>query len=186
MTVLSRWICLSLFVLLPGCGSRVDLAKPWLETLRYELGYLGARNWVVIGEAAFPVHSRRGLRMIRIDGEIPDVVDAVERVIEEKHHLEPRIYVAAEAASVPHDYAPGIKDYHQDLEEALHGREAVQLDHDRLIAMLNNTREVYRVLIIKTRTALPYTSVFMELGSGYWDAESESALRDVMDEIKKP
>jgi hypothetical protein len=47
--------------------------------------------------------------------------------------------------------------------------------------MLNDASKTYRVLVIKTRSALPYTSVFMELGSGYWDAESESALREVIE-----
>ena len=63
----------------------------------------------------------------------------------------------------------------------MHGRETVQLDHAMLMRMLNDASKTYRVLVIKTRSALPYTSVFMELGSGYWDAESESALREVID-----
>jgi len=37
------------------------------------------------------------------------------------------------------------------------------------------------VLVIKTRTAMPYSTVFVELGSGYWDAESEAALRTNME-----
>jgi D-ribose pyranose/furanose isomerase RbsD len=159
--------------------------RPWMGTLRHELGYLGARNWVVVAEAAFPIHSRRGLRVIRLDADIPEVVDGVERVIEEKYHVKPRLYVATEASSVPYDYAPGIKHYQRQLEQALHGRETLQLDHAMLMRMLNDTSKTYRVLVIKTQTALPYTSVFMELGSGYWDAESESALRDLMD-TKKP
>ena len=115
-------------------------------------------------EAAFPIHSRRGLSVVQLNGEIPDVVDAVERVIEEKSHVKPRLYVATEAASVPYDYAPGIKNYRDQLEEALHGRETVQLDHAMLMRMLKDASKTYRVLVIKTRSALPYTSVFME----YW------------------
>lgn len=178
---LPRSVCLLVSILLIGCAGQSDPAKPWLGTLRHELSHLGARNWVVIAEAAFPIHSRRGLSVIELDGEIPDVVDAVERVIEEKCHLKPRIYVATEAASVPYDYAPGIKVYRKDLETALHGRETVRLDHKMLLRMLGNVNQTYRVLVIKTRTALPYTSVFMEMGSGYWDAESESALREVIE-----
>ena len=181
MTSINRSILLLLIVLLSGCVGNTDRARPWLGTLRHELGYLGARNWVVVAEAAFPIHSRRGLSVVQLNGEIPDVVDAVERVIEEKSHVKPRLYVATEAASVPYDYAPGIKNYRDQLEEALHGRETVQLDHAMLMRMLNDASKTYRVLVIKTRSALPYTSVFMELGSGYWDAESESALREVIE-----
>ena len=156
-----------------------------MNTLRHELSYLGARNWVVIAEAAFPIQSRHGLRVIRLNAEIPEVVDNVEQVIEEKYHVKPRLYVSSEAKDVPYDYAPGIKNYHEQLEQALHGRETVELDHAMLMRMLGDTSKTYRILVIKTQTALPYTSVFMELGSGYWNAESDSALRDLMDKKKK-
>ena len=153
--------------------------------MRNELGYLGARNWIVVAEAAFPIQSRRGLRVIRIDGDIPNVVDGVEQIIEEKYHVKPRIYTTTEIDHVDYDYAPGIKNYRKELDEALHGREAVRLDNSMLMRMLNDTSKTYRVLVIKTRTALPYSSVFMELGSGYWDAESESVLRTEIEKAEK-
>jgi len=185
MAVLTRYAFCFLVVFLPGCGGVSTYDQPWISTLRHELGYLGARNWVVVAEAAFPIHSRRGLRVVRINGSIPEVVDGVERVIEEKYHVKPRLYVTSEAHSVPYDYAPGIRNYHEQLGEALHGRETVQLENDMLMRMLNDTSKLYRVLVIKTNTALPYTSVFMELGSGYWDGESESALREVIEKKKQ-
>jgi hypothetical protein len=33
------------------------------------------------------------------------------------------------------------------------------------------------VLVIRTPTALPYSSVFLELQPGYWDVASETRLR---------
>lgn len=185
MSTATRFLCLLIAILLAGCAGTSQSRMPWLGKLRHELGYLGARNWVVVAEAAFPIQSRPGLRVIRVDGDIPNVVDGVEQLIEEKHHVKPRLYVTTEAGSVPYDYAPGIKNYRKQLQEALHGRETLRLDNAMLMRMLNDTSKTYRVLVIKTRTALPYSSVFMELGSGYWDAESESALRDTMDRAKK-
>ena len=185
MASLTRYAILPLLLLLAGCGGMSKSERRWMNTLRHELSYLGARNWVVIAEAAFPIQSRRGLRVVRLNAEIPEVVDGVERVIEEKYHVKPRLYVSSEAKNVPYDYAPGIVNYHEQLERALHGRETVELDHAMLMRMLGDTSKTYRVLVIKTQTALPYTSVFMELGSGYWDSESESALRDLMDKKKK-
>lgn len=167
---------------LAGCAGDSSSKRPWLGSIRHELGYLGARNWVVVSEAAFPTASRRGLRVIQVDADIPEVLEALEDVIEEKHHVKPRIYVTREIEKVPYDYAPGIKAHRADLKEALHGRQTVNLDHEILMSLINNTTKSYRVLVIKTRTALPYSSVFVELGSGYWDAESESALRKRMEE----
>jgi D-ribose pyranose/furanose isomerase RbsD len=185
MPTIIRYVYLPLVILMAGCAGNSQQTQPWMGSLRHELNYLGARNWIVVVEAAFPIQSRRGLRVIRIEGDIPDVVDAVEQVIEEKHHVKPRIYVTSEIGSVPYDYAPGIKNYRKELKEALHGRETVQLDNAMLMRLLNDTSKTYRVLVIKTRTALPYSSVFMELGSGYWDAESESALREGMEKKRQ-
>ncbi|MBT8043350.1 MAG: hypothetical protein KJO79_00235 [Verrucomicrobiae bacterium] len=185
MRFIIRNIGLPLFFLMAGCVGTSQSSKPWLGKIRYELSYLGARNWIVVAEAAFPIQSRRGLRVVLIDADIPEVVDGVEQVIEEKYHVKPRLYVTTESRSVPYDYAPGITNYRKQLKEALHGRETVQLDNAMLMRMLNDTSKTYRVLVIKTRTALPYSSVFMELGSGYWDAESESALRDAMEKKKR-
>lgn len=168
------------FVALTGCVSP-QASKPWTGSLRHELSYLGARNWVVIAEAAYPIQSRRGLRVLQLDADIPEVLDGVERLIEEKHHVKPRVYVSAELESVPYDYAPGVKNYKKTLNEALHGRETVSLDHSMLRRLLGDATKSYRVLVIKTRTAIPYSSVYIELGSGYWDAESEAALRTSME-----
>ena len=38
----------------------------------------------------------------------------------------------------------------------------------------------FDVLVIRTTTALPYSSVFLELRPGYWDGESEQRLRTEM------
>lgn len=176
-----RLLCYFLLALLAGCAGDPDAARPWKKTIRRELAHLGARNWIVVAEAAFPVQSRRGLRVIHIDADIPDLVDGIEQVIEETHHVKPRIYVTAEMGKVEYDYAPGVKHYRKELETALHGRETLALNNSMLMRMLADTRRTYRVLVIKSRTALPYSSVFMELGSGYWDAESEDHLRDAMD-----
>jgi hypothetical protein len=32
--------------------------------------------------------------------------------------------------------------------------------------------------VIRTTTALPYSSVFLELKPGYWDVDSETRLRE--------
>lgn len=174
--------CIGVLVL--GSCSSQQQPSPWVGTLRNEIGYLGARNWVVISEAAFPVQSRRGVRVIQLDADIPDVLAGVEQVIEEKHHLKPRVYVTAELESVPYDYAPGIRSHKKRLSEALQGRETVKLDNSMLMRLLEDTRKTYRILVIKTRTALPYSSVFIELGSGYWDAESDAVLRQEIESKK--
>ena len=44
--------------------------------------------------------------------------------------------------------------------------------------MLEDANRSFDVLVIRTPTALPYTSVFLELQPGYWDVDSEARLRN--------
>lgn len=170
-----------------GCATEsAKVDSPVMTALRPEIKVLGQRNWVVIAEAAFPVQSRQGIKVMSVDADIPELVESVELVIEETHHVKPRIYVTTEIDQVSYDYAPGVKNYQKELKAALHEREVIRLDHEMLLQMLKTTTKDYQVLVIKSRTALPYSSVFMELGSGYWDNESESILRDTIEKKLTP
>ena len=146
-----------------------------------ELSALGYRNWVVIGEASFPVHSRRGVRTLVIDDEIPNVVHGVLDSLERSQSVTPRIHLARELRHIPNDLSPGMDKFREDLEEALHGYPAREMQHRSLSYMLEDTSKSFTVLVLKTRTTLPYTSVYIELDSGYWDAEAEKEIRGKME-----
>ena len=51
------------------------------------------------------------------------------------------------------------------------------LPHEQIIAKLDQTAQLFRVLIVKTDLTIPYTSIFFELDCGYWSAEAEQRLR---------
>lgn len=165
-----------------GSSEQVPVEDSALQKkLRPDVRKMGGGNWLVIAEAAFPVQSKEGLKVIYLDEEIPDVVEAVELLIAETHHVKPRIYVTSEIAHVEYDYAPGVKHFRKKLKQVFQERETLKLDQEILLSLLKNSSKSYRILVVKTRTALPYSSVFMEMGSGYWSTESESALRDALD-----
>ncbi len=156
-----------------------------VENLQSKLSVMGARNWIVISEAAFPIQNIKGLEVFPVEGDIPEVLALVEEAIEETHHVKPRIYVTSEINHVDYDHAPDVKRYRLDLKAALQSRQVVTLDHDLLLEVLKSASKDYRVLVVKTEMALPYASVFLELGSGYWDRESETFLRDAMEKKQK-
>jgi len=62
----------------------------------------------------------------------------------------------------------------------LKGRKAAPVLHANLLARLAGVGRTYRILMIKTNLAFPYTSVFLELDCGYWPAESEAQMREQM------
>lgn len=159
-----------------GCGP-MDGSGDWKGSVNNQVNQLGHRNWIVISEASFPAHSRVGIRQVNADSEVPEVVDYVLNALERTQNVRPRIYLTREMRSVENDFAPGIDQMRERIAESLHGHEPTELDQQSLITLLESANQSYNVLVIRTPTALPYTSVFMELQPGYWDAESEDRLR---------
>lgn len=168
-------------MLVSACGSSKP-NSPWAGLLDAELQAMGYRNWIVVGEAAFPVHSRRGVRTLVMDGEIPEVLDGVLQSLDRAQKVIPRIYVSRELEHVPNDLAPGIDVYRKEVEKALHGYPARRMEYRSLSLLLEDSNKTFSVLVLKTKTALPYSSVFIELDSAYWDGDSEREIRKNMEE----
>jgi hypothetical protein len=70
-------------------------------------------------------------------------------------------------------------------QQSLAGLEFASLDQESLMSLLADANRSFDVLLIRTNTALPYSSVFIELQPGYWDAESEQQLRDRIQRERK-
>ncbi|MFC7338972.1 RbsD/FucU domain-containing protein [Haloferula chungangensis] len=162
-------------LLLSAC--EVSSKDGWKTAVEMQTAQLGYRNWIVIAEASFPAHSRPGTRQINAYEPIPVVLDEVLRVLERTEHVRPRIYTPRELRSVENDFAPGVDEYRTVLDGALHGHEVTELDQDSLLTLVQDAQKSFDVLVIRTTTALPYSSVFLELQPGYWDGESEQRLR---------
>ncbi len=146
--------------------------------IKQELQALGYRNWIVIGDAAFPLHSRPGVRTIFINDEIPIVLQEVLDELERVQNVSPRIYLARELAEIPNDRAPGIGQYRRRIEGALRGYPAREMEFRSLSLLLEDSANKFTVLVFKTSTALPYSGIFIELDSAYWDPESERDMRE--------
>ena len=74
----------------------------------------------------------------------------------------------------------GFTAYRRQLDELLVGSSRKQLPHEEIIARLDQSAQVFRILIVKTDMTIPYTSVFFELDCGYWNADAEGRLRRSM------
>ena len=92
-------------------------------------------------------------------------------------HVRPIVYTDAELPHVSEKDSPGISAYRRQLTEALGNRPVQVIPHEQIIAKLDEAGATFRVLILKTDLALPYTSVFLQLDCGYWSAEAEKRLR---------
>lgn len=160
-----------------GCAG-FKQEQTWQAAVDRQAGQLGYRNWIVIAEASFPAHSRPGIRQVNASVEIPEALDYVLNALEQTESVRPHVYVTRELRSVENDFAPGIDDLRKRLKSSLHGHEPAELDQQSLLTLLEDANRSFDVLVIRTPTALPYSSVFLELQPGYWDVDSEMRLRE--------
>jgi D-ribose pyranose/furanose isomerase RbsD len=159
-----------------GCSS-LGHHDDWKASVNHQVNQLGYRNWIVVAEASFPAHSRLGVRQVSAHAEVPEVVDYVLNALESTQHVRPRIFLTRELRAVENDFAPGIDELRGKIAVSLHGHGPTELDQESLLTLLESANQSFDVLVIRTPTALPYSSVFLELQPGYWDAESEQRLR---------
>jgi hypothetical protein len=152
----------------------------WRKKLEKELPLLGHRNWVVVADSAYPWQTSAGIETIYTDGDQIEVLKEVMNVVGKAKHVEPTIYTDAELSHIPEAEAKGISEYRDQLKKVLAGRNVQSLPHEQIIGKLDETGKTFHVLLLKTKLTLPYTSVFLQLDCGYWNAASEQKLRDAI------
>jgi hypothetical protein len=94
--------------------------------------------------------------------------------------LKASIYKDEELDLVPDRDAPGVSRYRRNLVGLIGHRKCQALPHDQIISKLDGCARMFRVLILKTTLAIPYTTVFIELECGYWSSKAEDRLRHSM------
>lgn len=165
---------------LSSCGTHFSKKKStasWVGSVDNEISSLGAYNWIIIAESSYPTSGRSGTRTLFSPERIPATLDQVLQSIDSSGHVKGRLYMAREVQQLTPDYAPGIEGFKKSLEKHLHGREIQHLPQRSLKILKESAERNFQILMVKTQTTLPYTSIYIELESGYWDSESETALR---------
>ncbi len=162
-----------------ACGP--DTAeRPWTERLAASLPALGHRNWIVVADSAFPLQVSPGIETIVTNEDHFAVLRKVLKAVDAAKHVRPKIWLDKELAYVSEDLAPGADAVRQRLEDMLKGRGAAPVLHEELISRLDQAGRTFKIVMVKTTLAVPYTSVFLELDCGYWPPEAEAKLREKM------
>jgi hypothetical protein len=155
--------------------------KPdWEEILKDRLELYGHRNWLVIADSAYPAQSRPGIETMVADEEQTTVLARAFAILGGYKHVKPNIYTDQELGFVREEDAAGVSSYREKLDSLLRGYEVCALPHDEIISKLDQIGEKFSVLLLKTTMRIPYTSVFLELECGYWNAKAEKRLRTAM------
>lgn len=166
--------------LLFGAAPVASNGSDWKQILSERLALYGHRNWIVIADSAYPAQSSPGIETIVSNAGQIEVLNQVLAGIAESRHVRPIIYTDAELKFVPDKDAPGVSAYREQLAAILGSRKANELPHEQIISKLDEVSRTFRVLIIKTNIAIPYTSVFVQLNASYWGDDAEARLRAAM------
>jgi hypothetical protein len=155
-------------------------APAWTDTLAKYLPALGHRNWIVVADSAFPLQISPGIETIATGEDHFAVLKKVLAMVDAAKHVRPKIWLDKELAFVPESLAPGADEARRRLEEMLKGRGAMPVLHADLIARLDEVGRTFKIVMVKTTLAVPYTSVFLELDCGYWGPDAEAKMRELM------
>ncbi len=150
------------------------------------LNVLGARNWIVIADPAYPILAGEGVDVLTVDADTAATLREVLVTLAEDGSLTPRLWLCSELEVVPEKRAPGIRRFRNTVNRLISRHLHYEVT-DRIIALqLAQAAQTYRILYIKTTTALPYSTVAIELDSGYWDSDDEAELRERMEKLNAP
>jgi FHS family L-fucose permease-like MFS transporter len=166
-----------------GCyafwGSKLKprVASVWEAALGRRLPLFGHRNWIVVVDSAYPAQSNTGIETIATGTGHIEVLEKTLKAIAECEHIRAKVLIDAELKLLTEEDAPGVTAYRHGLNQLLGDLNPGELDHDQIISKLDESGRSFRILIFKSTLTIPYTSVFLELDCGYWNADAERRLR---------
>jgi len=154
--------------------------KGWERRLRESLLLFGHRNWIVIADSAYPAQSRPGIETVLAQDDQIAVVRRALTTIQDYRHIRAAIHTDKELEFLAESDAPGVTAYRRQLDALFQNSKRRAVMHEQIIARLDQSSIMFRILVIKTAITIPYTSVFFELECGYSSVAIEERLRLTM------
>jgi hypothetical protein len=152
----------------------------WQAKVDHDLPLLGHRNWILIVDSAYPLQSSPGVETVETNADQLDVVRYVLGAVGNSIHVRPDIFMDAELPFVQEEDAPGTSAYRDAIAKLLDGHNIDSEPHEKLIANVDEAGRMVQVLVLKTKLAVPYSSVFIRLNCKYWGDDAEERLRAKM------
>lgn len=157
----------------------------WQAKVRRELPLLGHRNWIMIVDSAYPLQVSPGVETIETGTDQLAVTRAVLWEIDHTIHVRPLVFLDAELPYVPSAEYAGVNAYREGLKRVVQRYPVQSLPHAEILDKVSETAKTYKVLVLKTRMTVPYTSVFLQLDCKYLSEDGERTIRRAMKESLK-
>ncbi len=187
---LIRTVCLlSLLMATTACQRRQHSSSDqtsttekimWRKVFNQRLPLLGHRNWILVVDQAFPLQSAPGIEVIDTQQPLKPVLGELFRTLDSAGHIKPIIYTDLELNYLDETICPGVDATRADMNDVLKAYPIHTFLHEEVFAKLDQASKLFHVLVLKTTSRIPYSSVFIELDCGYWTSEAEQALRTKM------
>lgn len=155
---------------------RVD-KQGWQQKLGAELPLLGHRNWILVVDKAYPAPNNPDILVINTGAQMIDVLRNMDSIFQEQPHIKPIIYQDSELQYLDEDLVKGITDYKKEVQSLWRNYMVQEIAHEAIFKKIDEASKLFKVIVLKTESLQPYTSVFMEIDCGYWDAKREEILR---------
>lgn len=149
----------------------------YLKELENLLPLLGHRNWILVVDKAYPLQSSQGISYLNSGEELQTVLKNVLNALEKAPHVRPVIYLDKELDFMDDELCEGLSDFKHKLQIACSAYHFKQIPHEDIFNKLDEAARLFNVVVIKTESLIPYTSVFIKLDCGYWSEEKEKILR---------
>lgn len=172
----------SVAILLSSCQFNNIKSVSWQDEFQQKLPLLGHRNWVLVVDKAFPLQSAQGMTIINTGEQLPEVLQYVMGNISASTHVKPIVFTDLEFAQISEDLSPGVDSLKKSIEVSLKNYPQNTLLHNDVFAKLDSASSLFEVLVLKTESTIPYSSIFIQLDCAYWSAEKEQKLRSKMQE----
>jgi hypothetical protein len=179
--MLKKFLVAAILLAMPALHAAApEEAETWQAKVAHALPLLGHRNWFLIVDSAYPLQSSPGVETIDTRAPQTLVLRAVLAEIENSEHVRPDISMDAELPFVGDQDAPGVEQYRANIADLLHTYPIQSLPHGQLIDTVDRDSRTFQVLVLKTNSTIPYSSVFIHLKARYWSDEAEARTRAKM------
>lgn len=166
--------------------SKTERSAPnWRATFQSRLALYGHRNWIVVADSAIPAYSQPGIETIVADSDMASVLTYVMDAIASSKHVRATVFLDKELQFVDEGDFPGVTALRKQIQAAPGKSAPTSIPHAEVLSKLDDAGKTFRILFIKTTTAIPYTSVFMRLDCGYLSDPIEQKIRAAMDGASK-
>lgn len=152
----------------------------WKNQFDQKLPLLGHRNWIIIVDKAYPEQNAAGIEYINTNENLMPVLKYALEKVNSSGNVKPIIYRDKELQFITEEQSKGVIAFRKEEDKLLGSLPIQTILHDSVFKKLDEASKLFKIVVLKTNETIPYSSVFLQLDCGYWNATKEAQLRKNM------